>query len=602
MTISNILRLLASACMLTLSLAACRKEPVKQPTPPEQDNTYGIVNFVNPVQDRQVSSNGETVSCVLMAKDDYLIDLVFNSGGEGWAELTKGASGISGRNTVRLVFEKNMTDVSRELELFIQVKGYERVSLCTFVQMKDSDTAAKQKNVALNTYMHRRLQQEYLWEEYNSIEVDLSMDYTQFLNTHLLKLGNVNVEDGGTYRGNSADAGKRFIYSNIQEVAPITRAMETAGLGLGPMFISTLTSDGIQGLSVAYVHKDSPAWKVGMKRGDTIFKVNGTTLTSYNVSEFVKSLYYTPSGSYELEFYRNADMSKSYTVTVTTDVYDYNPILYYAVYSQGSNRMGYLVLENFDMNAQDYIVNILHELKNNNITDLTLDLRFNPGGSVAQSRYIASAIVGSSHMDDIFVHMDHRDGNRQSWKFRGGPNEEDGLGIAPDLGLNRLFVICSEITASASELIINSLNGIDFPVYLFGSRTEGKNVGMTATQTVYDGHRYIFSPITFRVSNAKGFGAYPEGFVPHVMVNNQNGIYSDDADNMFPYSFGDWGDFGRNVALNQIFRYISGSSAIDEPVSVRSVPVPGFAPVPVGPCDVKQPLAGRFGNIVYMSE
>lgn len=599
MTIQNIFRLLACTGMLSFTLTGCGEDPIDQPIPPEQEDSYGVVNFVNPAQDRQVSSNGETVSCVLMTEAAYQIDMVFNSGGEDWAVLSKGDTGVTGRNTVRLVFDKNTTDQARELELFIQVEGYERVSLCTFVQMKDSDIAAKQKNEALNTYMHRRLQKEYLWEQYNSIEVDLSMDYTQFLNAHLLKLGDINVEDGGRYRANSSNPGKRFIYSNIQEVEVVSKVIETQSLGFGPIFSSQINEQGTIGLSIAYVHQGSPAWEAGMKRGDTIFKVNGVLLTNSNYKDYMTALYYSPSGTYEFEFIRDADVTKQYGVKVTTGVYRYNPVLYSAVISEGNHKIGYLVLENFDLDAQDFVVDIIQQLKDANITDLILDLRFNPGGAVAQSRYLASAIVGTAHLDDVFVNVDFRGNKHQSWKFRGGPDDEDGMGIAEDLGLSRLYVIGSENTASASELIINGLRGIDYPVYLYGSRTEGKNVGMTTTQTTYEGVRYLFSPITFRVSNAKGFGDYPDGFEPDVMVNNQNSSYADDIDNIFPYSFGDWGDMAFNKALHLAYLDIIGQSE----TRVSSAPMSvGFTPVPLESTGLKQPQHGRYGNVIYLNE
>ena len=599
MTIQNISRLLACTGMLAFTLTGCGEDPIDQPIPPEQEDSYGVVNFVNPAQNRQVSSNGETVSCVLMTEAAYQIDMVFNSGGEDWAELSKGDTGVTGRNTVRLVFDKNTTDQARELELFIQVEGYERVSLCTFVQMKDSDIAAKQKNEALNTYMHRRLQKEYLWEQYNSIEVDLSMDYTQFLNAHLLKLGDINVEDGGRYRANSSNPGKRFIYSNIQEVEVVSKVIETQSLGFGPIFSSQINEQGTIGLSIAYVHQGSPAWEAGMKRGDTIFKVNGVLLTNSNYKDYMTALYYSPSGTYEFEFIRDADVTKQYGVKVTTGVYRYNPVLYSAVISEGNHKIGYLVLENFDLDAQDFVVDIIQQLKDANITDLILDLRFNPGGAVAQSRYLASAIVGTAHLDDVFVNVDFRGNKHQSWKFRGGPDDEDGMGIAEDLGLSRLYVIGSENTASASELIINGLRGIDYPVYLYGSRTEGKNVGMTTTQTTYEGVRYLFSPITFRVANAKGFGDYPDGFEPDVMVNNQNSSYADDIDNIFPYSFGDWGDMAFNKALHLAYLDIIGQSE----TRVSSAPMSvGFTPVPLESTGLKQPQHGRYGNVIYLNE
>lgn len=597
----DICRLICSFSILIAAVLAtgCRKEP-DPVVEPEVDQIVqaGIKSFVNPAAGRDISSNGETVSCVLMSEGPYMAWLDFVSGGEDWVELTKGAAGEEGRNTVRLVFTANTTDEERSVELYVQVEGREQVSLAVFNQKKDENSAQLERNTALNSYMHSRLQQEYLWEEYTALEVDLTMDYTQFLNTHLTKLGNVNIEDGGKYRSGE-NRGKRFIYSNIQEVASVTKAMDVAGLGFGPIFSSLIdVQNGVVGLTVAYVHQGSPAWLAGMRRGDTIYRVNGVVLNDSNYKNHMTALYYSPSGTYNFGFVRDADLSKKYEVEVTTDVYRYNPVLYSAIINEGSHCIGYLVLENFDLEAQDFMVDIIQQLKDNGITDLILDLRFNPGGSVAQSRYLASAIAGTSHLDDVFVNVEFRGNKKQAWKFRGGPNDEDGLGIAPDLGLDRLFVIGSENTASASELIINGLRGIDFPVTLYGSRTEGKNVGMTTTQTTHDGVRYLFSPITFRVTNAKGFGDYPDGFTADVVVNNQNSSYADDKDNTFPYSFGDWGDMGFNVALRLAYEDIMGKTRTHTP-AVRSV---SYEHVLMDQTGIKQPQHGRYGNVIYFSE
>lgn len=579
---------------LALSFSACGEEEGPEPVGPEAEN--GVINFVNPAADREVSANGETVSCVLTAEDVYTATLNFVSGGDDWASITKGETGEAGRNTVRLVFEKNETDQPRSVEIHVQVKGHDQVQLAVFAQKPDDASAEKKLNSTLNSYMHQRLQQEYLWEQYNALEVDLSMDYKEFLSAHLLKLGDVNVEDGGVYRATSPDRGKRFIYSNIQEIEPVTKVVETHSLGFGPFFSSVISpAQGVVGLSVSFVHQGSPAWAAGMKRGDTIYSVNGVTLTEDNYRSYMTALYYSPSGSYTFGFIRDADVTKKYEVSVATDIYRYNPVLYSAVMKEGSNVIGYLVLENFDLDAQEFIVDIIQQFKDNAITDLILDLRFNPGGAVAQSRYLASAIAGASHLDDIFVNVEFRGSKKQAWKFRGGPNDEDGLGIAPDLGLKRLYVIGSENTASASELIINGLRGIDFPVYLYGSRTEGKNVGMTTTLVTADERRFLFSPITFRVANARGERDYPDGFVPDVIVNNQNSNYADDDDNLFPYSFGDWPDMDFNVALRYAYEDILGieRSLVSRPMSASETPVP------LGASEYKEPKIGRYGNVIY---
>lgn len=585
---------------MTLFLSSGCKDVTDPVDVPEVDPLIeaGVKSFVNPAEGREVSPNGETISCVLMSEGSYTAWLNFLSGGEDWVELTKGATGEAGRNTVRLVFAANPTEEERAVELYVQVEGKEQISLAVFNQKKDENSAQLERNIALNTYMHNILQQEYLWEEYNTLEVDLTMDYTQFLTTHLTKLGNVNIEDGGKYR-TGENRGKRFIYSNIQEIAPVTRAVEAVGLGFGPIFSSLIdVQNGVVGLAVAYVHQGSPAWLAGMKRGDTIYSVNGVVLNDSNYKNHMTALYYSPSGTYKFGFIRDADLSKKYEVEVTADVYRYDPVLYSAIIQEGSHCIGYLVLENFDLDAQDFMVDIIQQLKDNGISDLILDLRFNPGGSVAQSRYLASAIVGSRHLDDIFVNVQFRGGKKQAWKFRGGPNDQDGLGIAPDLGLNRLYVIGSENTASASELIINGLRGIDFPVTLYGSRTEGKNVGMTTTQTVHDGVRYLFSPITFRVSNAKGFSDYPDGFAADVVVNNQNSSYADDKDNTFPYSFGDWGDMDFNVALRLAYQDIIGNA----PARTAAVKSVSHEYVLMDQTGLKQPQHGRYGNVIYLSE
>ena len=81
--------------------------------------------------------------------------------------------------------------------------------------------------------------------------------------------------------------------------------------------------------------------------------------------------------------------------------------------------MIYLVLENFDLNCQEFVVDIINQFAEQNITDLILDLRFNSGGAVAQNRYLTSAIAGTAHLDDIFVNVE----------FRGGKPEGKNVGM-----------------------------------------------------------------------------------------------------------------------------------------------------------------------------
>ena len=267
----NWLRWCLAVVSAVFVVAGCGKEPEpgQEGSDPVVD-TGGVKSFVNPATGRDISSYGEVISCVLMSEGNYTAWFEFVSGGEGWAEITKGDTGAEGRNTIRITFAANETDEARSVELMIQVEGKDPKSLAVFNQQKNAGTAMMQKNMALNTYMHDRLVEEYLWEEYGSLEVDLTMEYTEFLSKHLLMLGNVNMEDGGKYRSGE-NKGKRFIYSNIQEVAPATKVYEAGGLGFGPIFSSRIDAQNdVMGLSIAYVHQGSPAWAAGMKRGGTL--------------------------------------------------------------------------------------------------------------------------------------------------------------------------------------------------------------------------------------------------------------------------------------------------------------------------------------------
>lgn len=540
-------------CFVLICLAACQKQ--EEPTLFER---AGILEFDNQAEGRNISQYGETVGCTLKTKDLYTLELVCD-GEQPWAVIEKGG-GNKGFNAIRIRFEANEGESSRTAELYIEVVGYERVLLAAFNQsviMTDLE-----RNRTINSHMHQRLLKEYLWaEEYSQLEVNLDMDYTQFLNTYLLKLGDANVEDGGFAKGLVPNSGERFIYSKIEADRTVAKSVvQNAGLGFGPFFASALNADGsIYCLAVSYVRVGSPAYIAGVRRGDAIYMVNGEYVTEDNYEDINKKLSSSLSGTYQLKYFRNAQISsgKELTASVTAGVYDYNPVLLCEVIQTASARIGYLVLESFDYSSQSFLQEAVNYLKSESITQLVLDLRFNTGGSVAQSRWLSSSIVGVSHLDDVFANLEYNDSSVEVWNFRGGPDDYDGMGIGPDLNLNKVYVIGSYYTASASEMIVNALRGIDFDVCLIGGRTEGKNVGMSTSSVTVDGVRYLFSPITFRISNAKGMGNYAEGLVPDVQISDQDLDFDDgDIDEIFPFSFGDWTVSGANPALDIVLNSV----------------------------------------------
>ena len=606
------------------SLIACAEED------------FGITEIDNPRAEKNISMYGETVTVKFTADGPWYAELVFGEEKE-WAEISqmKGFE-TGGASTVRVRFSKNETENERVVELYAMVRGKDKMLLATFTQTAGENVSAM--SAALNEIMDQRLREDYLWaDDYAELDIDMTVSYDKFLYTHLTQLGDINIEDGGYYRDYSSSAGERYIYSYISEVtstkAPVmTKAGElssTFGLGVGPLFASVYESgtDYI-GLTLGYVYPDSPAAAAGLRRGDTIYKVGDTRVTRSNYQSLMEELFYSPSGTYELVYARyepndaeeRYDLIQGNVAEVTAESYGYNPILYAAIMTNADDSsselppfsIGYMASESFDASAQEVLDYQIEQFIDEGITELVLDLRFNVGGEVQQSRYLASSIVGRNYDESTFFKAKFRDGKIEDWKFRSGPSESDKLGVAPSMNLQRLWVIMSENTASASELIINALKGVDFPVILIGSRSEGKNVGMEVTHEIYNGRRFEFAPITYWGLNGKDEYAPKDGFMPDSgnVLNNQNSSYADDIDNMFPYSFGDWGNFDFNPALYCCFCDILGIERPDyqagglkagirpeDAMKLNALEI-SKAAEPLG-VSVLRPETGRFGSVIY---
>ena len=127
---------------------------------------------------------------------------------------------------------------------------------------------------------------------------------------------------------------------------------------------------------------------------------------------------------------------------------------------------------------------------------------------------------------------------------------------------------------------------------------------MEVSYITYGGRKFEFAPITYWGLNADGEKGPADGFLPEGenMLNNQNSSYSDDIVNIFPYTFGDWGNFDFNRPFYYIFCDIIGEPRPEDHFNTTPTKsVSGSTPIacePIAFTGVKH-VPGRCATIIY---
>lgn len=293
---------------------------------------------------------------------------------------------------------------------------------------------------------------------------------------------------------------------------------------------------------VAMVEPDSPAGEAQMKRGDLISAINGTVLTTSNYSSTYAQL---SNETVTLSFVdeQEGEFIPLEDKTMTRALVAANPVYLTKVFDNiGGKKVGYLVYNQFSGSYNDELNDAFAVFNAEGVQEFVLDLRYNGGGSVLSSALLASMIYRTAGTG-VFAEL----------KFNGKHSKEDGTykfenrnsiyntegkyqGDEPLNRLNsvnRLYVLTSGGTASASEMVINGLRPYMSSVKLIGSTTYGKNVGSI---TLYDSpkndytsesranpsHKYAMQPIVFQIYNKNGESDYIQGFSPDIEVNEYN--------------------------------------------------------------------------------
>ena len=305
--------------------------------------------------------------------------------------------------------------------------------------------------------------------------------------------------------------------------------------GLKFQLVRFSNSDNIFGY-VRYVAENSPAASSEIKRGDLFTEIDGTSLNINNYQDLIGRDSYTLSLA---EIQENAnggrtvvETGKSVTLTKQTNFAE-NPILVAKTLNVEGQKIGYLMYNSFVSQYDDDLNAAFAQFKSDGITDLVLDLRYNGGGSVASAIDLTSMITGQFDGKVLIKEQWNAEAmayfeaeapesllNRFNSTIFTGTDQEEAIN---SLNLNRLYVIGTGSTASASELTVIGLEPY-IPVTLVGTTTVGK---FQASATLYDGdnfgktninpdHKYAIQPLIYTYSNADGAVGPPTGLTPDI--------------------------------------------------------------------------------------
>jgi carboxyl-terminal processing protease len=276
---------------------------------------------------------------------------------------------------------------------------------------------------------------------------------------------------------------------------------------------------------VRYIIPNSNASTKDIKRGDFFYAVNGIQLTDKNYS----ALLFGNNDDYTLNMASRIDgqlTPNGKSVVLKKTVLSENPILVNKVIVSGSHKIGYLMYNSFYANYDTLLNEAFGSLKSAGISDLVLDLRYNSGGSMQSATRLASMITGS-FTGKVFS-KEQWNTKMESYLIKNSPKSlqnlfTDKVGNTPinSVNMSKVYILTSQNSASASELVINGLKPY-IDVVQIGDVTAGKNVGSV---TVYDSpnfnregrnpnHRYAMQPLVLKIANAADFGDYQKGLAP----------------------------------------------------------------------------------------
>jgi len=310
------------------------------------------------------------------------------------------------------------------------------------------------------------------------------------------------------YRPEQFDRGFSFITTTAADDQFFGEG-QFIGFGFGSKFADPpFNAD----LRLTQVFPGSPAADAGFRRGQRILEINGRTIAEINATEGLGAALGANTEGLARVFLVREPGGADFEATVAKTVVTIDPVPLTTVLDVAGAKVGYVDLRTFISPASDALDQAFAEFEAQNVTALIIDVRYNGGGLVSTAELLADLIGGAIANDQVLSETRFNSAKsalNSIERFRQRPGS---LTL-----LQQIVFITTDSSASASELVINSLLPHTV-VTLVGSTTFGKPVGQVGLGFCDD--ELLLRPVSFETVNALEEGQYFSGLDPTCAVED----------------------------------------------------------------------------------
>ncbi|MEL7586022.1 MAG: S41 family peptidase [Prolixibacteraceae bacterium] len=351
-------------------------------------------------------------------------------------------------------------------------------------------------------------------------------------------------------------------------------------MGYDPAFYTFGNATDKVFIVVNYVYPGSGAETGGLRRGHIVMEINGNELTTNNYLDLYSG------SSYSVTLGEITVSNNSYNISttdkklnLTSSIPKTDPIIHYEVIDSLNHKVGYLAYAEFKNGKDDSFLNsmdkVFTEFKTAGIKDMIVDLRYNPGGDVTAAIHLASLLAPAGVMNaaEVIVNVKYNATYQKeveqkypaelNYKFRK---------VASNLDLDRVYILTTSATASASELLLAGLDP-HMEVVQVGDSTYGKYYGayVLPDNDDEDKAKWAILPIVMKYTNTENFPDFAHGIPPDHQIED-DWVVNDPAynnKNVYSYPLGNPAD----PLTKRAIELIAGRSSAAT-LSTRSATVP----------------------------